>query len=327
MLKAAARTLSLQEIARFSEDEAMARMAKLRWPDTDGAPVCPECGCVECYAITSRRRYKCAACWKQFSITSGTIFHSRKLSYRDLLLAIFLFINGAKGVSALHLSRDLDINPKSAFILLHKLRESILDSRRDVILDGVVETDVAHYGDAPRSGNSGREGKQKASKPADPSRKQCVMALVQRNGSAVAVVVPAESQETALAVATKHIRPGSTVAADEHGAYDILHAKFSMLRINHRWAYWDGDATTNSVESFHSRMRRAELGIYHRISGRYLGSYASEMAYRHSRRKTDNGAIFDEIVEIALAHPESRNWKGAWQKRGASTGPARLDRG
>lgn len=61
----------------------------------DGEAVCPCCGCVETYNITSRRRFKCVACHHQFSVTSGTIFASRKLSYTDLLAAIVIFVNGA----------------------------------------------------------------------------------------------------------------------------------------------------------------------------------------------------------------------------------------
>jgi transposase-like protein len=70
-------------------------------------------------------RWKCAGCRKKFSVTSGTLFHSRKLSVRDYLAVIGLFCNGVKGVAALRMARDMNINPKSAFVLLHKLREAM----------------------------------------------------------------------------------------------------------------------------------------------------------------------------------------------------------
>ncbi len=101
------------------------RSAQLRWPENDGEAMCPRCGCVETYNITSRRRFKCVACHHQFSVTSGTIFASRKLSFTDLLAAIVIFVNGAKGVSALQVSRDLDVQYKTAFVLSHKLREAM----------------------------------------------------------------------------------------------------------------------------------------------------------------------------------------------------------
>ena len=62
---------------------------------------------------------------RRYSVTSGTAFHSRKLAIRDYLGVIALFCNGVKGTSALQMSRDMNINPKSAFVLLHKLREAM----------------------------------------------------------------------------------------------------------------------------------------------------------------------------------------------------------
>ena len=74
LLSAAARTLSLKSI--FSEGEEAAaydRFRRLRWTETDGEPVCPSCGCIDIYDLTTRRRFKCAACHRQFSVTSGTV--------------------------------------------------------------------------------------------------------------------------------------------------------------------------------------------------------------------------------------------------------------
>ena len=77
------------------------------------------------YNLKARRRFKCAACSNQFSATSGTIFASHKLSFVDLLGAICLFVNASKGLSAVQLSRDLDVQYKTAFVLMHKLREAM----------------------------------------------------------------------------------------------------------------------------------------------------------------------------------------------------------
>ena len=122
LLSAAARTLSLKTIFSEGEDAAYRRFRRLRWPETDGAPACPVCGCLDIYDLTTRRRFKCAACHHQFSVTSGTILASRKLSFVDLLGAVCLFVNASKGLSAVQLSRDLDVQYKTAFVLMHKLR-------------------------------------------------------------------------------------------------------------------------------------------------------------------------------------------------------------
>lgn len=141
LLSAAARTISLKAVFKMGEDKAYETFCHMRWAETDGEAVCPRCGCVETYNITSRRRFKCVACHHQFSVTSGTIFASRKLSFTDLLAAIVIFVNGAKGVSALQVSRDLDVQYKTAFVLSHKLREAMALELRDRQLSGIVEID------------------------------------------------------------------------------------------------------------------------------------------------------------------------------------------
>ena len=85
----------------------------------------PECGCCAVYEYQTRRLFKCKGCGKQFSVTSGTTFHGRKLAIRDYLMAIAIFANAAKGTSALQLGRDLDVSYKTAFVLAHKLREAM----------------------------------------------------------------------------------------------------------------------------------------------------------------------------------------------------------
>ncbi len=85
----------------------------------------PECGCCAVYEYRTRRLFKCKGCGKQFSVTSGTTFHGRKLAIRDYLMAIAIFANAAKGTSALQLGRDLDVSYKTAFVLAHKLREAM----------------------------------------------------------------------------------------------------------------------------------------------------------------------------------------------------------
>ena len=130
----------------LSEDEARATFRAIRWAATDGEPVCPECGCVACYEYAARPIFKCKGCLHQFSLTSGTIFASRKLPVRDYLLAIAIFVNGAKGVSALQLSRDLNVQYKTAFVLAHKLREAMASEHKVKVLRGHVEIDGAYFG-------------------------------------------------------------------------------------------------------------------------------------------------------------------------------------
>ncbi len=88
LLSSASRTLSLKEIYKAGEQKAYQVFCNLRWPETGGEAVCPKCGCCDTYNITTRRKFKCKACHSQFSVTSGTMFASRKL---DLQICWRLF--------------------------------------------------------------------------------------------------------------------------------------------------------------------------------------------------------------------------------------------
>src|SRR6202140_822589 len=141
LLSAKARSVNLAKVARLSDEEAYQTFKLVRWAATDGAPVCPRCECAAVYTYATRKLFKCKACSHQFSVTSGTIFASRKLPVRDYLLAIAIFVNGAKGHSALQLSRDLDCQYKTAFVLSHKLREAVAAEMKDRKVSGDVEID------------------------------------------------------------------------------------------------------------------------------------------------------------------------------------------
>lgn len=102
----AARTLSLGQVFRMTEAEAETAFCKIRWTDTEGQPVCPHCGGLDPY--TARRpsgllRFRCKACRKDFTITSGTLFAAHKAPLRSYLAVIAVFMNEVKGKNALAL--------------------------------------------------------------------------------------------------------------------------------------------------------------------------------------------------------------------------------
>lgn len=312
LLSAAARTLSLKAVFRMGEDAAYASFRKLRWPETDGEAVCPKCGCPDTYNITSRRRFKCVACYAQFSVTSGTIFASRKLSFTDLLAAIVIFVNGAKGVSALQVSRDLDVQYKTAFVLSHKLREAMAVEAAGKVLDGVVEVDGAYFGGYVKPANIKAERADRRTRLVMNGKRQSVVVLRERDGDTLTFV--GKSEAVGVALVAKHVDPAATVHADEASHWDALHGRYATHRINHSAAYSLNGACTNQAESFFSRLRRAEVGTHHHIAGPYLNAYAGEMAWREDNRRAANGAQAAMVTRAAMVSPVSRKWAGYWQR-------------
>jgi transposase-like protein len=152
LLSRPAKTLSLAQVFRMSDTEAEAMFRKVRWPETDGAPVCPHCGglnAYECRRPNGLLRFRCRACREDFTITSGALFAFHKLPLRGYLEAIAIFCNEVKGKSALAISRDLGLSYKAAFVLLHKLREAMAEEMKGRKLGGegkIAEVDGGYFG-------------------------------------------------------------------------------------------------------------------------------------------------------------------------------------
>jgi ribosomal protein L37AE/L43A/transposase-like protein len=314
LLSSAAKTLSLSAVARMTDDEARATFQNLRWADTAGEPYCPKCGCLKAYKVASRTVWKCGACKHQFSVTSGTIFADRKRPLRDYLLAIAIFANGAKGHSALQLSRDLCCTYKSAFVLAHKLREAIEANQQatEFALETEKEIDGAYFGGGQKQTNEVANRVDRRLAEEQTGKRQVVVVIRERYGRTLPFVFGKESD--AVATIRAKIPMGSTIHADEARGWDALHAHYDMHRINHSVAYSKDDACTNQAESYFARVRRSEVGIHHRIAGPYLNAYASEMAWREDNRRVSNGEQFKTIAGLAAHFPVSAKWSRYWQR-------------
>jgi transposase-like protein len=312
LLTAAARTLSLASVARMSDEEAREAFKAIRWSDNKGEPYCPKCGCAKVHAYASRPLWKCRACNHQFSLTSGTIFASRKLPVRDYLLAIAIFCNGAKGHSALQLSRDLDCQYKSAFVLAHKLREAMASGMTDRTVSGEVEIDGAYFGGYVKPANYKKDRIDRRLAENQTGKRRVVVVMRERNGVSLPFVF--KSEDAAIPTIRERVALGSTVYADDASHWNQLHARYLTKQVDHSVCYSDGQACTNMAESFFSRLRRAEIGIHHHVAGPYLAAYADEMAWREDNRRVSNGVQYLAVVNAASKHPVSKTWKGYWQR-------------
>jgi transposase-like protein len=322
LLSAAARSLSPAKVMRMSEVEAETVFARLRWPQSDGKPVCPRCDCQNCYDCRrsqTQPRWRCKACRADFSATSGTLFAWHKLPLRTYLLAIALFCNEVKGKSMLALSRDLDVQYKTAFVLAHKLREAMACSVKALRIGGdgcTAEIDGAYFGGHIRPENltAGRIDRRLAENRS--GKRQVVVAMRERGGRTLAQVFPAEAD--AVATIRLRIAKGATVHADESTAWNPLHASFAMRRINHQDGYSIDGACTNGAESYFSRLRRGELGHHHHIAGPYLLRYAQEAAWREDLRRVSNGEQVYGVVGLAMQCRPSVDFCGYWQRAQAA---------
>jgi transposase-like protein len=324
LLSAKARTLSVLKVMQMSDADAFTVFKELRWGTAD-AVSCPCCGAIRKHAFRSdRRQWRCLDCGHTFSVTSGTIFANHKLGLKTYLAAIALFANAVKGISALQLSRDLDVQYKTAFVLAHKIRESLMEHRDESALKGEIHMDGAYVNGyiRPKNKKANRIDRRLAvnQKPG----KRCVFVMRQKaveadvgmSGAAktLTFVIKGENQADVGNLASSFVAKGSVICADESNAYDQLHAKYDTRRVNHSVEYRADDGTTNNLaESYFSRFRRMQYGQMHKFGNLYLANYANEAAFREDTRRQSNGAIFLEVTKRCAKTRASKDWCGYWQ--------------
>ena len=255
-----AKTISITQLLRkFPDDEACIKwLEKIRW---DGVPTC--CRCEETKKVSSPKSkpntYWCGKCRKHSTVTTGTILHATKTPLQNWMIAIYSVMTARKGVSALQLSKELGVQYRTAWHILHRIREAC-DSSEMKLFD-VVELDESYIG--------GKESNKHADKKLNAGRgtvgKIPVIGAKQRNGAVIAKPVQNADGRTATEFAIDSVEEGSTIYTDESRIYSRL--PFEHDSVNHSHKEWvRGNVHTNSIESFWALFKRSLHGTWHHLS-------------------------------------------------------------
>lgn len=324
LLSAKARTLSVRKVIELTDDQAFQLFKEVRWGSGDNV-ACPICGTAgKHYFISTRQQWRCKDCGHTFSVTSGTIFAFHKLPLRVYLAAIAIYTNAVKGLSALQLSRDLGVQYKTAFVLAHKIRESLINCRDDSQLVGEIHMDGAYVNGSIRQKNKKEDRIDRRLAENQKPNKRCVFVMRQKvetagdlikgSNKTLTFVIRAENQADVSKLSNQFVKKGSIICADESHAYDTLYAKFETRRVNHAKEYRSDTGTTNNLaESYFSRFRRMQYGQTHKFGNQYLANYANEAAYREDTRRQPNGEIFMDITKKCAKTRTHNDWCGYWQ--------------
>lgn len=298
---------NLKEVfAKFS-DEAVCRkyLVKQRW---NGSPICPYCCCGKSYVIEGGKRFKCADsnCYKKYSVTVGTVFHASNIPLTTWFPAMYIITAHKKGISSVQLAKDLGVTQKTAWFMLHRIRESLKD-RDSNLLTGTVEVDETYMARKFRSKYVGltpdEVEKFNEQPPTKKNTKGAVIGLVQRDGKAIVKAIDSINRDNIKATVRKHISTEAMLMTDESNLYRHSLNGYANQSVNHSSKQWTkGDVHTNNVENLWSVMKRGIYGIYHQISAKHLQAYCDEFAYRYNSRSVKDGDRF----EIALTHLEGR---------------------
>lgn len=287
----------LAEMLR-SEADAYRFMEQLRWGD--GEPTCPHCANVGASyiepkngvsrktrtgAMSERRVWRCLSCRKQFSVLTGTVFHGTKIPLRTWVLVCFEMCASKHGVSAREIERKYGMCARSAWFMLHRIREAMSRDALVTQLRGTVVADETFMGGNPKWRH--RQGiRRKGTGSGGRSHLTPVLSLVNREtGEVRSRVIPNVTGVTLRSVIDEQVDMArSRLHTDAWTAYRQFGRDFiSHEYVDHtRAEYVRGIVSTNAAENYFSQLKRSIDGTHHRISVEHLPRYLAEFDYRFS---------------------------------------------
>jgi len=268
-------TISTFQLFQMIPDAETARvyLESRLWPD---GPRCPVCAAGERITVRKGGYYRCNACREDFTVRTGTIFERSHVPLHKWVYAMYLLVTARKGISSMQLAKEIGVTQKTAWFVLHRLREACGTKLQK--LAGIIEIDETYVGGI----EANKHERKKLRAGRGTVGKTAVIGMRERGGKTVGKVVAATDQETVHRVIHENVEVRSTLHTDEFAAYRGLGGLFfDHETVNHGAAeFVRDDVTTNSIESVFAVLKRGLIGVYHHASPKHLGRYVDEFSFR-----------------------------------------------
>jgi transposase-like protein len=271
----------------YDEDKARQALEAELWPD---GPFCRHCGNSDPAKIAKMQGkshraglYYCHECNGQFTVTVGTVLERSKIPLTKWLMAAHMFNSGKNGVSAHEMHRQLKVTYKTAWFMMHRLREA-MNELNPTPMGGEgqsVQADETYYGNSSKRAKGYRKGLR---------HKSSIVALIEPKGRARAFHVKRATSESVREVLVTNAHRASELHTDESFLYRQVGKEFAAHKtVEHgfnqsgHYVRKDGQ-TTNAVENFFGNFKRSMKGTYRFCSEQHLQRYLNEFQFRHNNR-------------------------------------------
>lgn len=269
-------------------------MRGIKWP---GGIVCHHCGSERIGEIKTRSMLRCKDCRKQFSYKVGTIFEDSPLGLDKWLPAVWSIANCKNGISSHELGRALGVTQKTAWFILHRIREAMRTGTFRK-LAGTVGSDETFIGGEAR--NMHKRVREKKIRGRGTVGKRIVHGLLERGGEVRATVVPTTEASELNPIVLGNVERGANLYTDAALSYESLSRHFAHEAINHAEEYVRGAVHTNGIENFWALFKRALKGTYVSVAPFHLQRYVDEEVFRFNARKGDDARRFANVMKTTI---------------------------
>ena len=295
-----------QAIVYFGDAERAFEYAKwLRWPD--GKVYCPRCDSEKVSFVNGttkkggiRKLWFCNGCKRQFTLKVGTVFEDSALGLDKWMAAFWMLVNCKNGISSYELHRALGVSQKSAWFMLHRIREAMKSgsiSKMGGSDGGPIEADETFVGGRIRNMHRSKVRTKYRDQPVNGGAvKAIVMGMRDRETRQIrAKVIPNTNRETLQNMILENVDKKSTVYTDQaQGYYKLGEKDFVHETVNHLQEYVRGQVHTNGIENFWSLLKRGLKGTYVAVEPFHLDRYVTEQVFRFNNRATKDNPLTDE---------------------------------
>ena len=237
-------------------------------------------------------QYRCKNTGKYFNIKTNTIFENTKIGLPKWFVAIWLVLSHKKGISSIHLSKEIEVTQKTAWFMLQRIRNCFGTPESEPLLTGEIEMDETFVGGKNRNRHSNK--KVHNSQGRSFKDKTPVLGMVERGGKLRAFVILSTSREHITPIVMQNVDINAIIYTDEWQGYDIVGQYYHREFIDHSSKqYVNGNVTTNRIEGFWGIFKRGIIGIYNKVSKQHLQKYVDEFVWRYNARGLNNGLQFN----------------------------------